>query len=109
MQRGIFPYEITDMSKSIISNEKCCFRCGTTQNLHRHHIYAGRFRNKSEKYGLWVYLCAEHHIGDTGVHSAKGTQYWNYLKKIGQSHFETIYGRELFMAEFKHNWKVEEL
>lgn len=64
-------------------------------------IYAGAFRNKSEKYGAWCYLCWNHHVGNEGVHTAKGTQYWNYLKKIAKSHFEAEYGKELFEKEFK--------
>lgn len=92
------------MTESIISNEKVCFRCGTTQNLHCHHIFSGAFRQKSDKYGLWVYLCVEHHTGDSGVHSVKGIPYSNYLRKIAQERFEMIYDHETFMKEFKRNW-----
>ncbi len=92
------------MTESIICNEKCCFRCGTTQNLHRHHICSGAFRDKSEKYGLWVYLCVEHHTGDTGVHSAKGIPYSNYLRKIAQERFEMTHTHEEWMKEFKRNY-----
>ena len=50
------------MSKSIISNEKQCLFCGTTKNLHRHHIYHGTAnRKKAEKIGCWCYLCSLHH------------------------------------------------
>lgn len=89
------------MSKSIISNEPRCFRCWTTKNLHRHHIFSNGYKDRAEKYGLWVYLCQEHHTGKEGVHSAGGRQYWNYLKKIAKSHFVTLYGEELFEKEFK--------
>lgn len=92
------------MSKSLLSNEKVCFRCGTPLNLHKHHIYSNAFRNKSEKYGCWVYLCFDHHVGNEGVHTHAGTQYWNYLKKICQSEFEAKYGRELFLKEFKRDY-----
>ena len=67
-------------------------------------IYAGAFRNKSEKYGCWVYLCFDHHVGNEGVHTHAGTQYWNYLKKVCQSEFEAKYGRELFLKEFKRDY-----
>ena len=57
------------MSKSIISNEKRCFRCGTTIWLERHHIFGGAMRKKSEHFGLWVYLCHRHHNEPpNGVH-----------------------------------------
>lgn len=49
------------MSDSIISNEKRCFVCGTTLNLHRHHIFHGRNKDNSEREGCWVYLCFHHH------------------------------------------------
>ena len=96
------------MSKSLLSNEKACFRCGTPYNLHVHHIYAGSLRSKSDKYGCWCYLCFNHHVGNEGVHTTKGTRYWNYLKKVCQSEFEVAYGKDLFMKEFKRNWKADE-
>ena len=93
------------MSESIICNEKVCFRCGTTKGLHRHHIISGSaFRKKSEKYGLWVYLCVEHHTGDTGVHSLKGMSYNYYLRKIAQERFEMTHTHEEWMKEFKRNY-----
>ena len=61
------------MSKSIYSNEKKCVVCGTTYNLHRHHVYYGMAHRKlAEQYGCWVYLCARHHNGSNeGVHFNK--------------------------------------
>lgn len=93
------------MSKSIISNERECLRCGTPYNLHKHHIYPGAFRNKSEKYGCWCYLCFAHHVGNEGVHTSKGTKYWLYLKALCQERFEELYSHELFMKEFRKDWK----
>ncbi len=49
-----------------------------------------------------------HHTGAEGVHTPAGTQYWNYLKKVCQSEFEVKYGKDLFLSEFKRNWKVDE-
>lgn len=93
------------MSDSIISNEKVCFRCGSTQNLHRHHIVSGRFREKSERFGLWIYLCASCHVlGNEAVHSARGIPYSNYLRKIAQERFEMTHSHEEWMKEFKRNW-----
>ncbi len=56
-----------------MQSEKYCFVCGTTYNLHKHHIYKGvANRRLSEKEGCWCYLCYKHHNGsDRGVHFNK--------------------------------------
>lgn len=72
------------MAKSILQGKKECFLCRhqaekegyygelTEKGLHKHHVIFGRgYRNLSEKYGLWVYLCLEHHEGMSGVHKNK--------------------------------------
>lgn len=58
--------------KSIIQQNKECYYCKTTLNLHKHHIYGGANRNISEQNGFWVYLCATHHdMSDDSVHFNK--------------------------------------
>lgn len=86
--------------KSIISNEKRCFLCGTTQNLEEHHIFAGGLRKQSEKYGCKVFLCHEHHWQ---VHNGN-MQLYTYLCKIAQKRFEEEYPYLSFMAIFHRNW-----
>lgn len=89
------------MSKSIIANDKECFFCGTTQNLHRHHIYGGVANRKlSEEYGCWVYLCARHHnMSDIGVHYNRQDDL--ALKRLCQRVWEKNYGgREKFIETF---------
>lgn len=88
------------MSKSIIQNERECYVCKATQNLHRHHIYGASNRKHSEKYGLWVYLCAYHHnMSDKGVHFDKELDL--SLKKLAQERWESEYGdREQFRKVF---------
>lgn len=77
--------------KSIIQTEKQCFVCGKTFNLHDHHIiYGTSNRKQSEKYGLKVWLCYEHHTGSLGVHFNKNLDL--HLKKLAQEHFEAKYG-----------------
>jgi hypothetical protein len=77
--------------KSIIQTEKQCFVCGTTYNLHDHHIiYGTSNRKQSEKYGLKVWLCQEHHTGSAGVHFNRDLDL--HLKKLAQEHFEAKYG-----------------
>lgn len=80
------------MSKSILSNERCCYVCKTTIGLHRHHIFYGKGkRDLSEKYGCWVYLCAPHHNGsNAGVHFNKILDL--ELKKICQAAWENKFG-----------------
>ena len=86
--------------KSIIQDKKQCFVCGTTLNLHDHHIiYGTSNRKQSEKYGLKVWLCQEHHTGSTGVHFNRNLDL--YLKKLAQEHFEAEYGaRNVFRSVF---------
>lgn len=81
--------------KSILSNERECYVCGTTLNIHKHHIYAGGRRKLSEKHGCWVYLCAYHHnMSDYGVHFNKTLD--TELKQECQREWERINGdREL--------------
>lgn len=91
------------MPKSLLSNEKKCYVCGTTRDLHRHHIYFGSNRKWSEKYGCWVYLCALHHnMSNNGVHSDRELDL--RLKAECQKAFEDIYSREKFMEVFGKNW-----
>ena len=90
--------------KSIIQSEKECFVCGTTYNLHYHHIIYGTSNRKhSEKYGLKVWLCLEHHTGSCGVHFNKSLDI--HLKKLAQEHFEAAHGsRNEFLKIFGKNF-----
>ena len=90
------------MGKSIIQNERECYVCKTTQNLHRHHIFFGANRKHSETYGLWVYLCARHHnMSDAGVHFNKKLD--TELKQLAQKTWEETYG-DGFMSIFGKNY-----
>ena len=54
---------------SILQETKMCLICGTTKNLHNHHVYGGVAHRKiSDKYGLTIYLCMDHHTGNNGIH-----------------------------------------
>ena len=91
------------MPKSILSNEKKCYRCENTLNLHKHHIFFGANRKWSEKYGCWVYLCGRHHnLSKEGVHSDR--KYDLKLKSECQRAFEEIYSHEEFMKIFGRSW-----
>ena len=87
--------------ESIIQKEKQCLVCGTTYNLHSHHVFYGTSnRKQSEKYGLKVWLCAYHHnMSNEGVHFNKHLD--SHLKQMAQRHFEARYGnREEFIKTF---------
>lgn len=71
--------------KSIMQDKKECYVCHTTNNLEEHHIFFGFANRKlSDKDGLKVWLCAEHHRGDDGVHGIDGATLNSYLKSEAQ-------------------------
>ena len=85
--------------KSIISDERKCYICGSVNNLHLHHIFFGiANRKKSDEQGLWVYLCMSHHTGNDGVHRNRKIDLM--LKEIAQSEFEKSHTREEFRQIF---------
>ena len=91
--------------KSIISNEPVCIVCGTTQDLHRHHIFYGLpNRKKSETWGCWCYLCAAHHnFSNEGVHYNRKLD--QSLKESCQAEWEKRFGsREDFIKTFGRSW-----
>lgn len=92
------------MSKSIISEKKECIVCGTTLNLHRHHIFFGSGKRAlSEKYGCWCYLCAVHHnLSNAGVHFNKALD--NSLKQMCQTKFNEKYPNLEFIKIFHKNY-----
>lgn len=92
------------MSKSIVSNEKCCLVCSTTHNLHRHHIFFGTGKRMlSEKYGCWCYLCGVHHnLSNAGVHFNKELD--NELKEMTQKKFIEVYPDLDFLKIFGKNY-----
>ena len=90
--------------KSLINNDKQCFICGSIHNIHKHHIYYGTANRKlSEKYGCWIYLCAEHHNGsDMGIHFNKPMD--EAIKKHCQRLFQEHYKDLDFIKIFGKNY-----
>jgi len=77
--------------------------CGNP-NVVEHHVFEGtHHRRLSEKYGLKVYLCGEHHnLSSRGVH-------FNHMldamiKQYAQKKFEETHSREEFIKIFKRNY-----
>lgn len=94
------------MSKSVLSNERECFICKSPFYLHRHHVYAGSRRAKSEEVGAWCYLCAKHHnMSGVAVHNNRSLDL--YLKRICQAELEKRgMSREEFISNFGRNYEV---
>lgn len=91
--------------KSIIQKHKNhCFVCQQQGTLEEHHIFFGSNRKLSEKYGLKVPLCYEHHRGTNGVHGKNGKQLNEKLKQIAQRRFEQDHTREDFIKIFGKNY-----
>lgn len=90
--------------KSIVQENKECFLTGAKTGLHKHHIFGGAYRKKSEQFGLTVYLLAElHNLGKNSVHQNKELN--DIIKRTGQRAFERIHGsRADFMALFGKNY-----
>lgn len=90
--------------KSVIQFEKECYICGRTTNLHVHHLLHGTANRKlSDKYGYWVYLCVEHHVGNNGVHQKSELDM--KFKQLAQMHYEKHRGtRQDFINEFGKSW-----
>jgi hypothetical protein len=60
------------MAKSIISEERVCYICGSHQWIEVHHVFFGANHKASERYGLKVPLCHYcHNEPPNGVHFNK--------------------------------------
>ena len=88
---------------SILQDKKECFKCKGINNLELHHIFFGNANRKlSEREGLKVYLCVEHHRGNYGVHGRYGKDLNIYLKRISQKRWQEYYNKtkEDFIKEY---------
>lgn len=93
--------------KTIMDTQKgTCYVCGRSCTTQEHHIFYGTAnRNLSEKYGLKVYLCLNHHTATReAVHNGnRKLDIW--LRQKGQKMFERRHGtREEFVEAFGKNW-----
>lgn len=75
-----------DLTRCFCQDETC------SGALEAHHIVYGFSRKKiSDKEGLIVMLCHEHHQGTNGVHGKNGAELGNMLKIIAQKTWEQNY------------------
>ena len=80
-----------------------CFVCGSPYVEVHHVMYGTANRKLSDKYGLVVPLCHEHHTGQTGVHFKPSFDL--HLKKLAQEKFNDVYGaNKSFLEVFGRNY-----
>ena len=83
-----------------------CGKNGSGDRLEKHHIFPGPFRDKSEKYGLYVWLCGDscHRNGMGSAHRSRDVA--EKLKRYGQKKAMEDLGwtTEQFIAEFGKNY-----
>lgn len=93
---------------SIVCDTKECYVCGTLQNLHKHHIFKGAYRNLSETYGCWIYLCAYHHnMSNKGIHFDPVLDH--FVKQQAQRNWERRFGgREDFIKTFGKSYLTDD-
>lgn len=88
---------------SILQIEKKCALCETTRNLEKHHVMHGTAnRRLADQYGLWIWLCPEHHRGKMSPHHNAAID--QAFKMAGQKAFEEIYSHEEWMRVFVRNY-----
>lgn len=92
---------------SVLQTEKECWVCKREYFLEEHHIYYGyssKNRANSEKLGLKVWLCLDHHRDSkVGVHFNKALDL--RLKQMAQAYYEAnIDSRESFIQTFGRNY-----
>lgn len=78
-----------------------CYVCEGNQRVEEHHCLFGKGqRTKSEKYGLKLRLCYQHHRSEKhGVHRGN-VALKEELQQIAQHKFEETHTREEFREEF---------
>lgn len=93
------------MAKSIVQNDKVCYITGDEYNLHKHHVFGGANRKKSERLGLWIYLRADwHNMEKYGIHNDAelNRRIKAEVQKIAMEHYD--WSIEDFIREFGKNY-----
>lgn len=83
-----------------------CGRNGHADPLDKHHVFGGPFRGKSDRLGLWVWLCHYrcHIFGPQSAHksgeTARNLHRWGQEKAMQ----EQGWTKEDFIREFGKNY-----
>lgn len=93
--------------KSILQEDtNYCFVCGRYGTEIHHCIYGNANRKLSERYGLVVGLCYNHHRGNQGVHfnkeldmKLKAYAQEKFIERYPDEDFLTLFGKNYFYAE----------
>lgn len=93
------------MALSILQTERCCWFCGKTVGLERHHVFAGGRRKISEQNGFTVYLCHDDHTGRNGAQYNKEKDLM--LKRHCQRVYEQTHTRAEWMKLLGKNYLEE--
>lgn len=88
---------------TVFGRGKECFFCHGTYQLNDHHIFPSvADRPHSEKRGLKVWLCWQHH---SDVHAFPNKGLDKCLKEMAQTYYEEHYGsRDDFRKEFRKSY-----
>ena len=90
------------ISSKLQEDTDYCFICGR-YGTEIHHIFFGTSNRKmSDKYGMIVGLCYNHHRGNKGVHHNRELDLM--LKRQAQERFMEVYPELDFMAIFGRNY-----
>lgn len=81
-----------------------CYVCGR-DHADLHHIFGGRNRQMSDRLGLTVYLCREHHMA---VHANPNHGLDAILKKTAQEEYEKTHTRQEFIKTFGKSYITED-
>lgn len=95
------------MARSIISEEQCCYICGSVRWLecHHQHIFGAFNKKKSEKYGLLVNLCHWcHNCPPNGVHHNREIRRKLQAYAQAKAMKEFNWSTEDFIKEFGRNY-----
>ena len=77
------------------------------RGLEEHHVFGGPRRVLSERYGLKVYLCRQHHNMPAEIAAHFDPDVRDWLHRRGQRAFEMHYGHDRWMAEFGKDYANE--
>ena len=88
---------------TIMQKAERCYMCGRSGILQRHEIYGNAYREKSKRFGLWVWLCHDCHHDLHFVHADR--KMW--LREQGQIQAQKHYGwnENEFRDKFGRSYK----